>query len=189
MPLDTTILQERIERVRAALDSGQFADVLVGALNTGNGLMQQRIFTEHKDIDGNNFGTYIGKKTKTKHTPLSNKLANKRSKAIEGAFLTSYQRKRARAGRGILAKDLEFTGDLRRSIETVVIDEVSASIEFNNTTAAQIARGQEAQITNIKIGKKGTTQGVGIKIFTLNSSEKEQVITQAQELIAQIMKA
>jgi hypothetical protein len=54
--------------------------------------------------------------------------------------------------------------------------------------AAKIAKGQEAQISNIRGGGKGTTKGKGVKIFSLNDSEKETVVEQGAELIKQILK-
>lgn len=185
MSFDTKILQEKINKVKIAFESGQFADVLIGALNTGNGLMQQRIFTQNKDTLGNSFGKYTGKKGKTRTVKPSK---NKRSKFLGDQPLTPYERKRVLAGRQILRKDLEFTGGLRRAIETSLENDKAAVIAFNNLDAARIAHGQEAQITNIRLGNKGTTKGIGIKIFRLNTFEKEQVVEQARELINQIMK-
>lgn len=181
MSFDTTILPDKIEKLKQKFEQGNFADALVGAVNTGNGLLQQRIFTLNQDVLGNSFGPYIGKKTKAKAAAS----ASKKNKAIAALPLTSYQRKRAAAGRQILRKDLEFTGNLRRSIVTAVQNEKAAVIEFNNDEAAMIAKGQEIQITNIRSGGKGTTRGVGIKIFRLNQKEKEITIEQGLELIKQ----
>lgn len=188
MAFDTTILEEKIEKLKDAYNNGQFADALVGALNTGNGLMQQRIFTENQDVQGNDFGKYIGKTSKARLIPSANALQNKRNQALAGLQITSYQRKRAKAGRQIDKKDLEFSGGLRRSIETVVENERAAVLEFNNSDAALIAKGQEAQIANIRLGQKATTKGIGIKIFRLNEAEKKEVNVQGRELINQVMK-
>jgi hypothetical protein len=185
---DFTILQKKVEGLKEAYENGKFADALIGALNTGNGLMQQRVFTQTEDVEGNTFGQYIGKKRKVKTEPTKNRTQAKRNKAIEGKFLTAYQRKRAAKGRQILRKDLEFTGALRRAIEIQAEGDKVAVIQFNNSDAAKIAKGQEAQITNIRNGGKGTTKGTGVKIFTLNKSEKETVIEQGAELIKQILK-
>lgn len=188
MPFDTTILPEKLEQIKQKFVNGKFADVLIGAVNTGNGLMQQRIFSANQDIEGNSFGKYVGKKRKVKLKTSSNKTQNKRFKAIAGQELTAYQRKRAAAGRQTNPKDLEFDGSLRRSMITVVENEKAVAIEFNNELAAIIAHGQEAQITNIRNGGKGTTSGTGIKIFRLNKSEKEEVVQQGLELIKQEIK-
>lgn len=188
MPFDLTILTQKVEGLKTTFENGRFADALIGALNTGNGAMQQRIFQENEDISGNSFGQYIGRKRKVRLQVSANKTQNKRNKAVAGQLLTSYQRKRARAGRQVLKKDLEFSGGLRRAIETQVEGEKAAVLQFNNTLAAKIAHGQEAQITNIKNGRRGNTKGTGIKIFSLNQAEKEKVTEQGIELIKQILK-
>lgn len=188
MPFDTTILSGKIEKIKEAFENGRFGDALVSSLNTGNGLMQQRIFQANKDIEGNGFGGYIGKKSKARLLLSKNKTQNKRNKAVAGQNLTPYQRKRALKGRQISKKDLEFTGGLRRAIETKIENEHAAVIEFNNDFAALVAKGQEAQIANIRAGQKGKTSGLGIKIFTLDVSEKEKVVEQGRELITQILK-
>lgn len=190
MPFDITILTKRIEGIKQAFENGNFADALAGALNTGNGLMQQRVFTQNTDIKGQSFGEYVGKKRKARAiAPGSNRTQNKRNKAVVGLDLTAYQRKRALKGRQIAKKDLEFNGGLRRSIEIQVEDEKSVVLEFNNTDAALIARGQEQQIENIRQGKPGTTKGSGAtKIFTLDDKEREQVNEQGLELINQILR-
>lgn len=189
MAFDINAQQEKINRLKTAYESGRFSDALLAALNTGNGLMQQRIFQQTTDVEGNGFGTYVGKRSKVKRITVSkNPLQNKRNKALVGQNLTPYQRKRAAKGRQVLRKDLEFTGGLRRAIETVVESDKAVVLEFNNDQAAIIAKGQEAQITNIRLGQKGTTKGVGIKIFSLNQAEKEEVTEQGQELINQILK-
>lgn len=185
---DLNILKQKIQGLKEAYENGRFGDALVGALNTGNGMMQQRIFTQNEDIEGNGFGQYIGKKRKVRLEVSKNRTQNKRNKAIAGLDLTSYQRKRAKAGRQINKKDLEFSGGVRRAIETQIENDKAAVLHFNNNEAAKIAKGQEAQITNIRNGRKGTTKGEGIKIFTLDKTEKETVIEQGKELIIQILK-
>lgn len=195
MSFDITILSKKIEGIKTAFENGRFADALVGALNTGNGMMQQRVFTQNKDIEGNDFGQYVGNKKKQSDRSqlralfgTTSKTDKKIIKANAGLELTAYQRKRAQKGRQIVKKDLEFDGGLRRSIETQVEDEKSAVLNFNNDEAAKIAKGQEAQITNIRNGRKGTTKGEGIRIFTLDTKEREEVTEQGAELIKQILK-
>lgn len=189
MSFDLTILTKKIEGIKEAFENGRFADVLVGALNTGNAVIQQRIFQENEDTRGQSFGKYIGKKTKTKLIVSKNRTLSKRNQAIAGQYLTSYQRKRARAGRQISKKDLEFTGGLRRAIETQVEGESAAVLQFNNSLAAKIARGQEQQITNIRNGAGGKTKGTGAaRIFKLSEGEKTQVVDQGLQLIKQILK-
>lgn len=193
---DLSILKTKIDGLKEAFENGNFGDALVGALNTGNGLMQQRIFAQNKDVEGNDFGNYIGKKKKLSNRNLEvslffearSKTNQKRIKANADLELTSYQRKRAHKGRQIAKKDLEFTGGLRRAIETQIENEKAAVLNFNNDEAANIAKGQEAQITNIRRGQKGSVKGSGVKIFGLNQSEKEKVNEQGKELITQILK-
>lgn len=194
---DTTILKKKIDGLKEAYETGVFGDALVGALNSGNGLMQQRIFTQNKDVEGNDFGTYIGAKQTQKQASrqilrdlfgTTSKTDKKRIKANAALELTSYQRKRAKAGRQIAKKDLEFSGGTRRAIEIRIENDKAAVLEFNNDEAAKIAKGQEAQISNIRKGGKGTTKGTGVKIFTLDQAEKETVNEQGAELIKQILK-
>lgn len=188
MSFDLTILSKKIDKLKETYENGRFSDALLSAVNTGNGLMQQRIFAQNEDVDGQSFGEYIGKKRKVRRVFSANRTADKRNKNIAGELLTPYQRKRASKGRQISHKDLEFTGGLRRAIETQIADEKSAVLEFNNEEAAKISRGQENQITNIRSGGKGSTSGSGVRIFRLNKSEKEKVIEQGVELIKQILK-
>jgi hypothetical protein len=185
---DLTILKKKIDGLKEAYENGRFGDALIGAVNTGNGLLQQRVFTQNEDVEGNGFGQYIGTKRKVRTAPTTNRTQAKRNKAIEGKYLTAYQRKRAAKGRQILKKDEEFTGGVRRAIETQLENDKTAVIQFNNDQAAKIAKGQEAQITNIRNGGKGTTKGKGVKIFSLNKTEKETVVEQGKELIIQILK-
>ncbi len=197
MPFDLTILSKKIEGLKEAYENGNFGDALASAVNTGSGLMQQRIFTQNKDVDGQSFGAYVGKKKSRRLQDrevfralfsTDSKTDRKRIKANANEDLTSYQRKRVNRGRQINKKDLELEGSLRRAIETQIADEKAAILNFNNDLAAKIAKGQEAQITNIRNGRSGTTKGEGIKIFALNASEKEQVVEQGAELIKEILK-
>lgn len=189
MPFDTTILTKKIEGLKEAVKNGRFDDALSTAINTGNGLMQQRVFQQTEDVNGQPFGQYVGLKRKARLIKSSSRTQNKRNKSIAGQSLTSYQRKRAKAGRQIAKKDLEFSGGLRRAIETQVENEKSVTLQFNTDKAAKVAHGQEQQITNIRNGKSGTTKGTGaVKIFKLSKAEKDKVIEQGAELIKQILK-
>lgn len=200
MPLDITILTKKIEGIKQAFDNGDFANALVTALNTGNGLMRERVVTGNKDIEGNSFGEYIGKKkSRTLQDrevlralfSTTSRTDRKRIKANAAADLTSYQRKRVNKGRQINHKDLEFTGGLRKSIETQAAEkdgDHAAVLSFSTLEMALIAHGQENQITNIRNGQPGTTKGAGVKIFSFNTSEREQVVEQGVLLIKQILK-
>lgn len=194
---DLNILKQKIDGLKEAYENGRFGDALIGAVNTGNGLMQQRIFTQNEDVEGNDFGKYIGKKQTSKQADrqtfralfgTESKTDRKRIKASAELELTSYQRKRAHKGRQINKKDLEFSGGLRRAIETQLENDKTAILEFNNDQAVKVAKGQEAQITNIRNGGRGSVKGTGVKIFALNQTEKETVIEQGAELIKQILK-
>src|SRR6478735_381307 len=70
MSFDLTILKKKVDGLKEAYENGNFADALIGALNTGNGLMQQRVFSQTEDIEGNSFGQYIGKKKKLSNRNL-----------------------------------------------------------------------------------------------------------------------
>lgn len=196
MPFDLQILTKKVEGVRQAFENGRFADALVGALNSGNGLLQQRVFTRNEDTEGNSFGQYVGKKsiqsTRSQVKALfltTSKTQKKRINESASQSLTNYERKRVNAGRQIAKKDLEFTGGVRRAIQTQIENEKSVVLEFNNDEAALIAKGQEQQITNIRNGAKGTVKGSGATpIFKLNSDEREEVTEQGRELILQILK-
>lgn len=70
-----------------------------------------------------------------------------------------YKRKRVKAGRQIVWKDLEFTGDLRYSINILNTAQREVSYGFNNSETAKIAGYQEE------------ARQVGEKIFELNNKE------------------
>jgi hypothetical protein len=191
---DLNTMADKVNRLKENFENGRFGDVLLGALNTGNGLMQDRIFAGNKDVKGNDFGKYVGKKKrlsdKAQLTALFNTKGKKAKEKIRNEAileLTSYQRKRLSKGRQVDKKDLEFTGELRRSIETRA-DEKSAVLEFSNDESALIARGQENQITNIRNSQSGSTKGDGIRIFNLSEDERTEIVEQGQELINQILK-
>lgn len=193
---DLTILTKKVQNLKAAFDSGRFADALVGSLNTGKGLMTQRIFTGTEDVEGNSFGQYIGKKSKQSDRAqvkglfgTTSKTDKKRIKANAGLELTRWQRIRANKGRQVAKKDLFFTGGLSASMEVQVENEKAVVLAFNTDEMAKIAHGQEKQIANIRAGKKGTTKGDDpVKIFNLNDKERGQVVEQGAELIKQILK-
>lgn len=194
MAFDTTILSKYVNDLKRVVESGQFADALVGAMNTGNGLMQQRIFTRNEDVEGNSFGTYIGKRTAlgieaTRRLLEKAKRPEQKARVRRAAApLTPYMRKRVLRGRQVTRKDLELEGDLRRSIQVFIENDKEVVLAFNTDKQALIAAGQEQQITNIRNGLPGTTKGTGaIKIFAFNSDEIDQVIEQGTELVLEII--
>lgn len=199
MPFDLTILTNKIKGIKEAFENGKFGDALASALNYGNGLLQDRVIVQNQDINGNGFGKYIGsRKRKLQDRDVfralfstTSKTDRKRIKAGANLDLTAYQRKRVNKGRQIAKKDLEFTGGLRRTIETQVAEKEGdkiAVLNFSTDQVAKIAHGQENQITNIRNGSKGTTKGKGIKIFGFNQKEREQIDAQAVLLINEILK-
>lgn len=195
MPIDSKILLNKIKSLKANVLKINFSDVFVAALNTGNALMQQRIFNENKDTVGNSFGGYIGEKKFLSERQKNRLLGSTNSKTTLVRIkrnlneqLTPYQRKRVNRGRQIVRKDLELEGDLRRSIEIQVINNRSAALMFNNDKAVLVAKGQENQITNIRETGHGSVYGDGVKIFALNETEREQTLNQVRLIVSGLIK-
>lgn len=187
MPIDPKILLNKIKNLKDRVRNIDFSDVFVAALNTGNAMMQQRIFQENKDVLGNGFGEYIGEKKFLTDRQKKRLLGSTQSRTTLariqrniGRRLTPYQRKRVNRGRQIVRKDLELEGELRRSIEVQVINERAAALMFNNDKAVLVAKGQENQITNIRETGRGSVYGNGVKIFALNDNERKQVLDQVR---------
>lgn len=163
MELKSNIPQliEHLEQVKAQMGGGagnppaipDFSDAMFGALNSGAGLMKRRIFNLGEDAEGNRLGTYR----------------------------KQYAKKRVKQGRQIAYKDLEVEGALRRSIETVKVDNAKVVIAIVNPQTALIAGYQEEQV--------GRLRGGGIaKIFTLSQAEYDQVQTEGRRAIQQVIK-
>lgn len=195
MAFDTKILTDKIKKLKTVVEQGDFSDALVASLNTGNAVMQNRIFGDNVDVRGQSFGTYVGVRRKSPRlvarllritTSRTDRVRIKRNAPVS---LTYYQRKRVNKGRQIVKKDLELYGSLRRAIEVEIINERSAVVQFNDYHSAEIARGQENQITNIRNGLPGYTKGDGEKIFAFNDNEKEVSNDQVRLLINQIIKS
>lgn len=194
MPFDSKILLDKIKSLKQNVQEANFSEVFVAALNTGNALMQQRIFNQNTDIEGNSFGGYVGEQKFLSQRQKKRLLGSTTSRTDLGRIqknlglrLTPYQRKRVNKGRQIIKKDLEFSGGLRRAIEIQVINERSVALQFNNDEAVKVAKGQENQITNLRNGEKGYVTGNGIKIFAFNDNEKERTSEQVRLLIKQIL--
>lgn len=194
MAFDTKILLDKIKKLKQVVAEGNFSDAIVASLNTGNALMQNRIFGDNVDAFGNGFGVYVGIKRKSPRltarllritTSRTDRVRIKRNAPFS---LTYYQRKRVNKGRQIVKKDLEFSGGLRRSIEVEIINEKSAVVQFNDYHSAEIARGQENQITNLRNGQPGYTKGDGLKIFAFNENERDISNQQLSILLDQIIK-
>ncbi len=98
MAFDTKILIAKIENFRQIANEGRISDVFFAALNTGNALMQRRIFNENRDVEGNSFGGYVGKQkyvTKSafaKSLVGASKTTRDRIKKSSQEKLTPYQR-------------------------------------------------------------------------------------------------
>lgn len=195
MAFDSTILLKFVDSLRAKVRDGNFGDALVSAINTGNGLMQQRVFTRGQDVLGQSFGGYVGRRR-----PISlvqqqrllllakNRVARNRARNAINA-LTPYERRRVLFGRQVGYKDLEFKGDLRRSIQVALIDGRTVTLAFTTLLQANKAHGQEQQITNLRNGRPGTTRGTGAtRIFAFSEQEKQLVKQQAELAILQLIK-
>lgn len=107
--------------------------IIVPALNLTLGDFLFRIFNEGKDANGGQIGTYR----------------------------SSWKKVREDNGRQTGYKDLEFSGELRRSIVVGETSEGDAAIGFRFGKQALIAEGQELQ--------------TGKEIFKLSETEKKQL--------------
>lgn len=161
MPVSSNLeaLQLRLGLLRAQIAAGVFSDALVAGLNAAMGLMKRRIFNQREDAEGFTLGPYISEQ---------------------------YKRKREKAGRQVDRKDLEFEGDLRRTIEVVSVNNTRAHIRITNTENAQIAVYLEQQIANIRAGRPANApSGERVPIFTLNETEQEIMRSTTIALIRQ----
>jgi hypothetical protein len=189
---------ERLERVKAALGGGgsippaipDFSDAMFSALNTGNGLMKRRIFNLGLDAEGNPLGNYEGSKTRVTSKKLSintdddvkkrRGAIGRRIKASPDSKYTEYEKIRLSHGRQIEHKDLQLTGALFSSIETVKSDNRKVVIAITNPETALIAGYQEEQIGKIR----GTGQ---VPIFIPSQAEYEQMQVEGSRLIKEVI--
>jgi hypothetical protein len=149
----------RLALIRATIASGAFQDALVAGLNAGMGVMKLRIFNQSLDALGNSLGPY---------------------------YSETYARDRRREGRQTQRKDLEFTGSLRRSIETVAVNNLKAEVRITNARDADKARKQEVQIYNLKNNLPyDADTGQKVPIFEFSADEVEIVVTTTRELLLQ----
>jgi hypothetical protein len=156
---NTKEMLARLALIRANIAAGVFSDALVAGLNAGMGLMKRRIFNQSLAADGTSLGPY---------------------------YSEQYERDRARAGRQIGRKDLEFTGTVRRSIEIVTVNNTRAEIRITSPSSADIARWQEEQIYNLRNGLPYDEKGAGkVPIFELNEVELDVTRTTTRDLLAQ----
>jgi hypothetical protein len=137
------------------------SDALTSALNAGMGKMKYRIFNKGEDAEGNTLGRYT----------------------------KPYGKKREVSGRQTGYKDLELDGSLRRSIETIRINNNQVAIAITNNETAKIAGYQEQQVGNIRAGQNTRTGAAGPAIiFSLSQEEFNQVQAEGNEAIGQVIK-
>lgn len=195
------------EAVAGASSSGEggIQDALVAALNSGRGLMKRRIFNNSEDATGKPLGKYHGNKTRLTKDKFSfrrdDEDEEKERKKVKRNFnksiknnaddtYTEYEKTRLGSGRQIAKKDLQFSGSLASSIETVRGAENKAAIHISNIENAKIARYQEQQIGNIRAGQnpvKGKAEPA--KVFVLSQEEFDTVDVQGKRLITEIIKS
>lgn len=149
----------RLKLIRANIAAGVFSDALVAGLNAGMGVMKRRIFNQSLDAQGVSLGIY---------------------------FSEQYERDRAREGRQITRKDLEFEGTLRRAIEVITVNNLKAEVRITNATSAEIARFQEQQIYNLRNGLPANqANGNKVPIFEFSELELQIVKDTTRELLRQ----
>lgn len=145
--------------IRANIAAGVFSDALVAGLNAGMGVMKRRIFNQSLDANGKTLGPY---------------------------FSEQYERDRAREGRQVTKKDLEFSGTLRRAIEVVTVNNTKAELRITSDAQADIARFQEQQLYNLQNGLPANqSNGNKVPVFQFTLDELEIVNTTTRALLAQ----
>lgn len=130
-------------------------------MQTGMALMKQRIFNNGLDADKKPLAPYISK---------------------------GYIKKRQKAGRQVVKKDLQFYGSLIAGIETRKTTGFRSVIQFTTDKLADIGHWQEQQVANIRTSKHGRGEATPIDIFTLNEDEQRAAMKVGRELIKQIIK-
>jgi hypothetical protein len=156
---NTKELLARLALIRATIASGAFQDALVAGLNGARGVMDLRIFNQSLDALGKDLGPYYNE---------------------------TYIRYRRDNGRQVGRKDLEFTGSLRYSIQTVAVNNLKAEIRITNAKDADKARKQEVQIYNLRNNLPFDAEsGQKVPIFELSDEERDIAITMTKELLQQ----
>jgi hypothetical protein len=149
----------RFALIRANIAAGTFSDALVAGLNAGMGVMKRRIFNQSLDAEGQSLGPY---------------------------FSEQYERDRRRKGRQIARKDEEMTGQLRRAIEVIAVNNTAAEIRITNEQDTNKARWQEQQIANLRAGAPANAEtGNRVPVFELSAEEWDIVRTTTRELLLQ----
>lgn len=161
---------ERLERLKISVGAAgsvppipDFSDAMFSAINSGMGLMKQRIFNKGLDADGNSLGKYVGNKSKVTARKFGGNKKFRKNLGGEGE-LTEYEKFRVAHGRQVEYKDLQVTGSLFNSINTVKDESGRVVIAIVNPEMALIAGYQEEQI--------GKIRGSGVaRIFSLSEDE------------------
>lgn len=146
---------------RAKFIQSLLSDVTFAAMKTGMALMKQRIFNNGLDADKRPLAPYISR---------------------------PYIRKRAKAGRQTIKKDLQFSGSLNGGIETRKTAGIRSNIQFTTDELALIGRAQESQVANIRSSRKGRGTSQPVDIFTLNDDEQVASMRVMRELFKQVLK-
>lgn len=181
------------------------SDAMLSASNAGMGKLKFRIFNEGLDANNESLGKYTGPKTKLtkargsktkysifglsvqvdadgeKERKKQKKNFNDAIKADADGQYTEYEKYRLSLGRQIAFKDLEVEGSLRRSIETIKIDNGKIVMAITNKETALIAGYQEKQIGDIR----GTDP---VPIFVFSQEEYDFVQREGNAAIGQIIK-
>jgi hypothetical protein len=180
-------IQELIDKFKTLSEQAaeiDFSAALLLGAKASMAQMNYRIFNTGKDMDGRPFGEYTGRKFKTssrrfgyldedpldksvkKKLDAQKKRYEKNASDTGREDFTEYEKKRLTAGRQIQYKDLEFTGDLRRSIDVVKVSNTAVEVVFKDEENANKAEYQEVQVGEIRGGGKAP-------IFGQSDSEKE----------------
>lgn len=136
LTLDISGLEDRLNRLKRVLETGDFGDALIFGIDVGVGLLQQRIFNNGKAADGTALGDY-----KSKY----------------------YKAKRAKAGRQIGYKDLEMTGSLRSGIKVVKTRTNVVQCIVQDANLIKIAQGQEKQTGKVIFKFSDTEKSISVK--------------------------
>lgn len=153
-------LIQKLEQVKEAVGGNNngvppipdFSDALLSALNAGMGNMKFRIFDKGLDAEG---------------IPL-------------GKYTKAYEKVRLKHGRFIDKKDLQFTGSLHASINSVKNDNKQVMIAIVNEQTSKISFYQEEQV--------GRMRGTDVaRIFEFSESEFEQIQAEANAAIDQVI--
>ena len=154
-------LKAKLAILKGQLIGGVYSDALIGGLSAAKSIMDRRIFNIGEDINGVKLGGYS----------------------------TNYAKYRSDRGRQSNKKDLQFSGSLKSSIVVLTINNNKAVIKINNPLNTKIARGQENQISNLRVKRKGNTKSASpISIFYLSKEEQLIMKETTKRLILQKIK-